>query len=146
MNKFADMIELLGSGADDFAQLVVVDREYDVFERAWCVAELHRAYAMGIRQRVCMHMNSVLDVDANDLVVYQRLSTLTVTACRASRPEDKREILSKIPDKQEFDEQLQEVIFGSRGLLRRQLQGFGVLEAASRTAFRVARVQSFPEP
>uniref|UniRef100_A0A7S4SQE0 Uncharacterized protein n=1 Tax=Alexandrium monilatum TaxID=311494 RepID=A0A7S4SQE0_9DINO len=141
MNKFDDMIEFLSSEVSGFKQLVAVDREYAVFTRAWCVAELHRAHEMRVTQKVCLHMNRVLDVDADDLSVYKKLATLTVTACQASRPQDKEEILNRIPDKQVFDEQLQEVIFGSRGLLRRQFEGFGVLEAAARTAFRVTRAQ-----
>uniref|UniRef100_A0A7S1WVU9 Uncharacterized protein n=1 Tax=Alexandrium catenella TaxID=2925 RepID=A0A7S1WVU9_ALECA len=139
MNKFDDMIELLSSEVPGFAQLVAVDRSYAVFTRAWCVAELHRAHTVGLPQRVCMEKNRVLDMDADDLGDYRKLSMLSVTECEASRPNDKAEILGRITDTQEFDAQLQEVIFGSRGLLRHEVEGFGVLEAAARTAFRLAR-------
>jgi len=142
LNKFSDMIKHLHKEVPDFSHLVAVDEDYDVFTRAWCIAELHQAHFLGVQQRVCLQANRVLDIDTDDLTVYKRLATLTVLACEASRPQDKAEILSRIPDTQEFDEQLQEVIFGTRGLLRRQFVGFGVLEAAARTAFRVSRLQS----
>lgn len=142
MNNFDDMMGHLKREVHGFALLVSVDREYAVFTRAWCMAELHKAHELSMEQKVCMHMNRVLDVDAGDLDVYKKLATLTVTACKASRPQDREEILSRIGNKQEFDEQLQEVIFGNRGLLRRNFEGFGVLEAAARTAYRVNRAQS----
>eukprot|EP00415_Alexandrium_ostenfeldii_P004711 UN4711 len=124
------------------SQLIVVDRGYTVFERAWCVAEVHRAYNMRLAQKVCLYENRVLDIDACDLSIYKKLAMLSVEACQASRAEDKEDILRRIPDTQEFDAQLQEIIFGDRGLLARQISGFGVLEAAARTAFRVRRMRS----
>jgi len=46
-------------------------------------------------------------------------------------------VLVKIPDVHDFDVQLQNTIFGDRGLMRRQFIGFGALEAAARVARRL---------
>eukprot|EP00415_Alexandrium_ostenfeldii_P001557 UN1557 len=141
------MMEMLSATSAEgdgkgLSQLVVVDRDYTVFERAWCIAELHRAYTIRLVQKVCLYANRVLDIDACDLSIYKKLATLSVEACQASRAADKEDILKRIPDTQEFDAQLQEIILGDRGLLSRQISGFGVLEAAARTAFRIARMRS----
>ena len=41
-----------------------------------------------------------------------------------------------------FDAQLQNIIFGDRGLLRQQLEGFGIWEAAVRVACRFQSLHS----
>jgi hypothetical protein len=46
MNKFDDMMALLHGRNRSFTQLVAVDREFDIFTRAWCVAELVQATRM----------------------------------------------------------------------------------------------------
>eukprot|EP00415_Alexandrium_ostenfeldii_P000616 UN0616 len=147
LNKFGGMMELLSAkngegGVERLSQLIVVDRDYTVFERVWCVAELHRAYTMELVQKVCLYANRVLDIDVVDLGIYKKLAMLSVENCQASRAADKEDILKGIRDTQEFDAQLQEIIFGNRGLLARPISGFGVLEAAARTAFRIRRMRS----
>lgn len=139
LNKFDDVIDFLYRTVPEFAQVVSVDTKYEVFERAWCVAELVRAFYCHIPQRVLLHSDKFLDIEEEEQHVYTLLTTLTVQNCKASRAEDKEMVLSKIPDIQTFDEQLQYVIFGQRGLLKRRLAGLGLLSAAKRVTLRAAK-------
>jgi len=141
MNKFDDMMDYLHDVVPDLRQLVAVDYRFSIFTRAWCVAELVQAHLSGLPQRVCLFSNRCLDIEVDDLSIYMKLVTLTVTDCAASRPEDKIAIIEKIPDVMEFDAQLQAIIFGARGLLSRTFKGFGVWEAAAHIARRIQAMQ-----
>jgi len=138
LNKFDEMMHLLSCRVEGLAQLVAIDGKYDLFSRAWCVAELKQAHASKIKQRVQVLSQGDIDIDAQDLNVYVKLVHLTVADCKASRAEDKAAILARIPDVHEFDLHLQAMIFGNKGLLARHVVGFGVLEAAALIARRVA--------
>jgi len=70
-------------------------------------------------------------------MLYKKLAFLSVADCEASNPMDKEEILAKIPDKEAFDVQLQAIIFGMNGLFQQNFVGFGILDAAVRTAHRI---------
>mmetsp|Transcript_6578 Transcript_6578/g.20151 ORF Transcript_6578/g.20151 Transcript_6578/m.20151 type:complete len:851 (+) Transcript_6578:434-2986(+) len=137
MNKFDDMMALLNHEAPDFRQLIAIDRHFDVFTRVWCVAELVQAHRAQIPQNVCLMSKKALDPDIGDLGIYIKLANLTVADCSATFSEDKDAILRKISDIPEFDAHLQAAIFGSSGLLGRELVGFDVLYTAARTALRV---------
>merc|ERR1719323_3002114 len=130
-------MEHLHSQVPNFIQLVAVDAELDVFSRLWCIAELVQASKSGIAQRVCLPSNQALSLDNGDMFVYERLATLRGEDCSATRAADKEEILRKIPDRAEFDSQLQTLILGDRGLLRERIVGFDGLMAVARTARRV---------
>jgi len=138
VNKFDDMMAFLRVKAPRLRQVVAVDRSFDLFTRAWCVAELVEAYLTGIQQSVYIFSNDALDIHTEDPAVYIKLVNLTVANCEASQPEDKAAILARIPDIKEFDKQLQCVIFGDRGLFHEKLIGFGTLDAAARASRRVA--------
>ncbi|CAE8624028.1 unnamed protein product [Polarella glacialis] len=138
MNKFTDMMALLQNRVEGFSQLVAVDGQFNVFERAWCVAELVEAHYSGMPQNIEMLDDTELDIYADDLSVFKKLTNLTVLDCSSSRPEDKEAILATIGNVAEFDAQLQAVIFGKGGLLSRQFIGFDSLDAAGRAARRVA--------
>merc|ERR1711988_1224721 len=97
-----------------FAQLVFVDNSFDVFSRLWCIAELVQAFMSRMPQQICVHSNAELDVDTGDLSTYLYLGTLSVAECKATRPEDKAEILGKIPDLEQFETSLQEALFSDR--------------------------------
>lgn len=141
LNKFDDMMRLLNDSVVNFQQVVAVDREYKLFSRAWCVAELVQAHRSRMSQRVMLVSAGDLAFHAQDLTVYEKLINLTVTECEASRPEDKEYILSRIPDVEEFDTQLQAAIFGTRGLFGQRFSGFDALNAAANTARRLLRVR-----
>ncbi|CAE8701252.1 unnamed protein product [Polarella glacialis] len=145
MNKFDAMMQLLQHRQPNLRHLVAVDRRFELFSRAWCVAELVQSYLSNLPQTVLLLSNRALDVQAEDLETYNRLATLTVLECKASREEDRLQILAKIPDVHEFDVQLQAVIFGSRGLLRNALAGFDRVDAAARAARRAASAAAASE-
>ncbi|CAE8658553.1 unnamed protein product [Polarella glacialis] len=145
MNKFDDMMGLLQHRQPNLRHLVAVDRRFELFSRAWCVAELVQSYLSNLPQTVLLLSNRALDVQAEYLETYNFLATLTVLECKASREEDRLQILAKIPDVHEFDVQLQAVIFGSRGLLRNALAGFDRVDAAARASRRAASAAAASE-
>mmetsp|Transcript_152878 Transcript_152878/g.490413 ORF Transcript_152878/g.490413 Transcript_152878/m.490413 type:complete len:151 (-) Transcript_152878:459-911(-) len=138
MNKFDDMMSLLQKESPEFTQLVAVDKKFVLFSRAWCVAELVEASLSCIPQNVQIFSHRQFDIKSADLDLYKKLARLTVAECEASRPEDKEAILARIPDLPEFDAHLQDIIFGRHGLLEKQFDGFGLIDAAVRTARRSA--------
>mmetsp|Transcript_65395 Transcript_65395/g.191370 ORF Transcript_65395/g.191370 Transcript_65395/m.191370 type:complete len:764 (-) Transcript_65395:117-2408(-) len=138
MNKFDTMMFELSNRVHGFQQLVVVDPDFTLFSRAWCVAELVQASRCKITQVVKVRSREGIDLYSDDMAIYRKLASLTVTACQASREEDRIAILASIVDVQAFDAQLQDLIFGDRGLMHRQFAGVGLLDAAVRTARRLA--------
>merc|ERR1712070_910197 len=98
-----------------------------LFSRAWCVAELAMSHIMGMNQHMVLHScRSLMDKQ-------ESLRSLRVQEMQASRPEDVDEILAKIPDHEEFNRQLQYLIFGTL------LEGFQSADAAHRMQ-RVGRM------
>ncbi|CAK9006901.1 Uncharacterized protein SCF082_LOCUS9225 [Durusdinium trenchii] len=137
LNKFHVMMLWLQQHNPNFRQLVSVDCEFTVFERAWCVAELVAAHNAEMPQSVCMYSNRAFDLDAEDLSTYQKLTNLSVANSLSSRPEDKEMVLSQISSVPAFDAELQFLIFGNRGLLKQKFFGFDALIPAARTARRL---------
>jgi len=140
MNKFSDMMLLLKRKVEGFGQIVAVDNRFELFHRAWCIAELVQAHYSEIPQTVLMASNQVLDIYEEDVTVFTRLATLTVTECQASRPEDREEILKNIPNVADFDARVQMLVCGEHGLLSKCFSGFAILDGAAHTARRVAAV------
>merc|ERR1712113_1258263 len=75
--------------------------------RAWCVAEIAEADQMKMAQR--MKVLSAQSLDNHQ----EALKHLRIQDMHASRPEDIKEILSKIPDHESFNERLHNLIFDS---------------------------------
>merc|ERR1712176_892645 len=50
MNKFDDLIQCLASIQPGFEQIVAVDLDFRLFQRTWCIAELHKASVLGLSQ------------------------------------------------------------------------------------------------
>ncbi|CAK9087506.1 Dynein heavy chain 12 [Durusdinium trenchii] len=117
MNKFDSMMRHLNRQQRDFSHLVVVDVAFDVFTRAWCIAEIVESGRSRIHQRIKLHSEAALDRN------YQRLSSIDVRHCKASRPEDREMILQSIQDVKRFNSDLQWTIFGTEGLLRKWMDG-----------------------
>mmetsp|Transcript_29742 Transcript_29742/g.44127 ORF Transcript_29742/g.44127 Transcript_29742/m.44127 type:complete len:148 (+) Transcript_29742:195-638(+) len=135
------MMAHLSKVVPDLRQLVAVDQKFMIFSRAWCVAELVEASMSEIPQNVEIYSNRPFRAnDAEALFIYAKLAKLTVLDCKASRQEDKDAILARIPGIPRFDAQLQEIILGTHGLLCRKFVGFGLLDAAVRTARRSLEV------
>lgn len=117
MNKFDDMMERLFQNDASFAQIVAVDRQFSLFQRAWCVAELVAAQSMNMMQHVKLHSQSTLHLHAS------KLGDFNVTDMKATRAEDVDEILCKIPDKEAFNTSVKRLIFDPKsGLLSSWLE------------------------
>jgi len=117
VNKFDAMMRFLHEASTDFSHLVVVDMEFDLFTRAWCIAEIVESDLSGISQRILLHSQEMLDYH------YDSLSLIDVRNCKASRVEDKELILKRINDPSSFNVQLQWTIFGTKGLFSKWLDG-----------------------
>lgn len=112
MNKFSDVMMLLASSNKDLVQCVAVDAGFDVFSRAWCIAEAVEACRLKIKQVLVVPSRSQL------LSHTTKLLNLRVEDMQASFPEDKELIMAKILDKPAFNRQLQKLIFDQQqGLL-----------------------------
>lgn len=105
MNKFVDMMAYLASNDEDFQQVVAVDPEFQLFERAWCIAEMAKAHSLYVTQNLKMLMCT----SSNQFE--KMLRALDVRNLKASRPEDVEYILASIPDHDEFNTRLKELIF-----------------------------------
>lgn len=110
LNKFDDMMALLANEAEGFVHIVGVDKNFDVFMRAWCVAEMVEGGTLHVPQRVIIHSNNSLERH------YMALAALDVRMCQATRAEDKEEILARIEDISIFNEYLQWLLFDAEGL------------------------------
>jgi len=104
MNKFADMMACIKDKNPDFQHVIVVDKHFGIFGRAWCVAELVEGNALGLSQRLLIFDSESVKVNRSSL------SSLDVSECEASRPEDKELILSKIMDVQAFNLHLRNLL------------------------------------
>eukprot|EP00931_Biecheleriopsis_adriatica_P039378 TRINITY_DN22520_c1_g1_i1.p1 TRINITY_DN22520_c1_g1~~TRINITY_DN22520_c1_g1_i1.p1 ORF type:complete len:683 (-),score=96.11 TRINITY_DN22520_c1_g1_i1:76-2124(-) len=112
MNKFDEMIAFLSASDENFTQIIAVDRSFEIFGRAWCVAEMAEANHMGMRQDIKLASRQDSGFDAQT----SQLKQLDVRRMQASRPEDVTEILAKIKDVDEFNSHLQHLLLGDEGL------------------------------
>lgn len=104
-DKFDDVMTLLFARNAGFQHVIAVDEPFGLFTRAWCVAEVAQAHAMGLEQSLVLCGSKALARRE------AQLRGLRVQDMKATRPEDVEEILAKIPDKEEFNNRLQELIF-----------------------------------
>ena len=87
LNKFDSMMQHLHRRyAQGFLQVVAIDTDFNLFSRAWCVAELVEAHNSQMDQHVMLHSPTVLEEHSG------QLSSLKVENCESSRPEDKEAI------------------------------------------------------
>jgi len=135
LNKFDDVMRFLNQQNSSFSQIIVVDEAFQVFFRAWCVAEIVEGHILGIPGKVKLPSSSILDVH------YDTLSMLDVRDCQASRLSDKEMILARIEDYTAFNLSLQGLIFGSAGLFSKWVDGQERARQINRIAAR-ARFRS----
>ena len=136
MNKFDDMMAYLAGKDESFAEVIAVDEKRDLFERAWCMAEVAEAKQMGMEQNLKLRNKETLIIRQNTL------RGLDVKQMQASRPEDVKAILAKIPDTKAFNDYLQDLIFDQNsGLLTNwhKADALQQMEEASRV-LRWARI------
>ena len=60
VNKFDELMNYLMENVEGFTHVIVVDRNLEVFGRAWCVAEIAEGRLSGIPQRLLLPSNDVL--------------------------------------------------------------------------------------
>eukprot|EP00932_Pfiesteria_piscicida_P020752 SRR837773.7559.p1 GENE.SRR837773.7559~~SRR837773.7559.p1 ORF type:complete len:160 (+),score=40.09 SRR837773.7559:369-848(+) len=132
------MMETLQAKDPRFCQVIVIDRQVEIFRRLWCVAEMVQAYFSGMEQRVLLPSVELLEQEDCDRALYWRLATFSVRQCVATRPEDRDAILARIPDVREFDATLQGLVFAEHGILTRYYSGFRIVEAAVQVVRRVS--------
>ncbi|CAK0905716.1 unnamed protein product [Prorocentrum cordatum] len=106
MNKFDQLMMSLSAGNSEFAQVVAVDKRFDIFNRAWCVAEIAAAHSAGMSQSLQLPSLAHLEKNRDGLV------DLKISSAQASMPEDKEVILGRIPDLDAFDRSFRDLMFG----------------------------------
>lgn len=149
LNKFDSMMAYLHHRYHQrFLQVVATDKSFNLFSRAWCIAELVQAHASRMEQHVVLHSHKVLEENS------ARLESLRVEDCSASRPEDKEEILKKIgsaSEIEEFNRRLQQLLLGSDGLFagwkdaQALLLDVGAIAARAKTSFNASQSAIFEE-
>ena len=114
VNKFDDMMHHLVE-AGSCKQVIAVDESLDLFQRAWCVAEIAEAKRL--------QMNQALKVTSKATILQraQSLANLDITNMRAACDADKKLILEKIENSmsiKQFNAELRSLIFDPKsGLL-----------------------------
>ena len=104
INKFDDMMHLLAT-TGGCRQVIAVDKALDLFRRAWCVAEIAEAKRLQMDQSLKLWSKATLQERA------RTLENLDVRDMRASSEKDKELILGKIQDVDDFNAELQVLIF-----------------------------------
>jgi len=125
LNKCDDLMNMLATSVEDFAQVVVCDESFDLLYNGWCVAELIEARFFDIPQSIQVHSAGAVARH------YSRLVTYDAVECNCSRPEDKELILARIPDIVEFNGHVKMLVLGEkapqpssdRGVLSRLWRG-----------------------
>ena len=138
LNKFDCMMSYLASQTG-LQQIIAVDDKFDLFNRAWCIAEIAEANELAIPQRLKVFSRSTLEGSQ------AKLADLRVQDMKATRREDVEEILQKIPDKDAFNRYLRHLLFDAGGLLdqwhrgdaSQQMGGIGRLLKWSRSGFDI---------
>ena len=133
MNKFDHMMAYLCMRVEGFKQVVAIDENFDLFSRAWCLAELAEAEARKMPQSVKIQSEASLDRH------YDSLSLLDVRTCRAARAKDKDFILGRIGNVEAFNARLQWLVFGAHGLF----ESLATSQDAAAIIGRFARRASF---
>ena len=104
INKFDDMMSFLAT-TGGCRQVIAVDKSLDLFRRAWCVAEIAEAKRLQMDQSLKLWSKATLQERA------RTLENLDVRDMRASSETDKELILGKIQDVDDFNAELQVLIF-----------------------------------
>ncbi len=126
----------LAATDEDFSQVVAIDRHFMLFSRAWCIAELAAAFDSGL----CQHMKicCAANLDEHE----DSMKGLRIQDMEASRPDDVKEILAKIPEPDAFNERLRSIILESLIPNWRCMD----VEAKMRRFGRLARKGSWADP
>merc|ERR1711879_586515 len=107
---------------------VAVDLDFRLFQRTWCIAELHKASVLGLSQFLRLPCQQSLNDRTHEL------QNLRVESMQASRPEDRRMILDRIRDKEAFDARMQRLIFSREGLIQNWFYGRAMFDLMGQVA------------
>ena len=88
-----------------FAQVIVLDDEFRLFKRAWCIAEIAVAAQGHIHQRLKAFSEDSLYRN------YPEMKAFDVDTCEASHPPDKKMILDRINQHYKHLNDFNEVMF-----------------------------------
>ena len=105
VNKFDDMMVQLVARSRGFAQVIVLDEEFRLFKRAWCIAEIAVAAQGHIHQRLKAFSEDSLYRN------YPEMKAFDVDTCEASHPPDKKMILDRINQHYKHLNDFNEVMF-----------------------------------
>jgi len=141
MNKFIDMLSCMSCISPCFEHSIATDMDFNLFSRAWCVAEIHCAKRLRLTQNMAMH--SPLSLKNNEA----KLKDLKVQEMKASNPDDVTFILSHISDLHAFNKEIQDLIFAQDGLVQTWCNGLEQMQLLGSVARRGhARSQTLSLP
>jgi len=100
MNKFDDMLLHFVQQTSNYQHVAIADSQLVVFTRIWAIAEVAEAIKLNIPLKIIL-----FKPDVGKLV--QCVQELKVEKAKASRPQDVEFILSKIEDKDSFNQKVQ---------------------------------------
>lgn len=124
INKFDDMMDCLAAAMPNgFGQVIAVDASFELFQRAWCIAEIHRANVKGLQQTMVLWSECCWERHRQD---FERKG-LRVEDMQATVSADKVAILAKIPDKKAFNVELNRMVFDEKGLLHAWQDGLDIV-------------------
>jgi len=138
MNKFDQLMMSLSARNEKFAQVVAVDKSFDIFNRAWCMSEIAAANSAGMSQSLQLPSLAHLEKRQGGL------ASLKISSARASMPEDKQAILDSIPDHDAFDRRLRDLLLGQLLPSWSRLDSCDQMFQAGRIARWQSVAQKFP--
>merc|ERR1712066_650055 len=83
LNKFDDMMAMLARDGG-LTQVIAMDKNFETVSRVWCLAEIVEAEASQIKQKMIVYSKAGIKTH------YDKIKTLDITECEASRIEDKQ--------------------------------------------------------
>jgi len=112
VNKFDDMMIRCAQRNPNFGHVIAVDRDFTLFSRCWCVAEVHAGRQLQLHQSLMLHSRDTIASHQD------QLQNLRIEEMQASVASDKERILAQIHDKERFNRELREMVLNTHtGLL-----------------------------
>eukprot|EP00913_Durusdinium_trenchii_P023234 g21812.t1 len=125
-----NMMAYLHQEFDGFLQVVAIDNDFQIFSRAWCVAELVQADASHLEQHMVIHSPDALDRGAAGRSAILRQTILA----KIGSPEEV----------QKFNEHLHLILLGNGGLLACWMDGQRLLQEIGAISARATPGRSGP--
>eukprot|EP00927_Polykrikos_kofoidii_P006982 TRINITY_DN12844_c1_g1_i4.p1 TRINITY_DN12844_c1_g1~~TRINITY_DN12844_c1_g1_i4.p1 ORF type:complete len:525 (-),score=47.03 TRINITY_DN12844_c1_g1_i4:100-1629(-) len=126
MNKFDDMMIYLSTTDQHFRQIIAVDASFQLFSRAWCVAEIVTGSKLGIEQS--LKISSAAALASHE----SRLKSMNVEDMDSTDPADRERILASIDDTAAFNRHLHAMLFEELLPQWKRLDGRGQMHHVGR--------------